>query len=88
MTSIDENQLEDNARNNAIKQFILREMKDQKFCLVVTLTWKDEESVLFNARKQVRLWPNLNTLASYIRGLQCRQTPIKLELDYDSTDDS
>ncbi len=88
MTSIDENQLEDNAKNNAIKQFILRETADQKFRLVVILTWKEGENVLFNARKQVRLWPNLNTLAGYIRGLQCRQTPIILELDYDSTDHS
>ncbi|QKZ07852.1 hypothetical protein [Pseudomonas eucalypticola] len=83
-----EDQLEDAAKNTAIRQFIVRQMTPAKFGLVVILTWKEGENVLFNARKQARLWPNLNTLVGYIRGLQCRQTPITLELDYDSTDDS
>ena len=85
MMSIDENQLEEFAANNAIRQFILREMAEQKFSLGVVLTWKEGENVLYNARKQLRLWPNLNTLAGYIRGLRCLTTPITLELHYDST---
>lgn len=85
MTSIDENQLEEYAANNAIRQYILREMADQKFSLVVFLTWKEGENVLYNARKQPRGWPNLNTLVGYIRGLNCPTAPITLELDYDST---
>lgn len=88
MTSMYEDQLEDAAKNKAIRQFILRQMTPEKFGLVVILTWKDGENVLFNARKQVRLWPNLNTLAGYIRGLRCHQTPISLELDYDDTNDT
>ncbi|POP75158.1 hypothetical protein CXB34_28140 [Pseudomonas amygdali pv. morsprunorum] len=82
MKSIDENQLEEFAANNAVKQFIFREAEDQRFCLVVVLTWKEGENVLFTARKQMRLWPNLNTLAGFVRGLRCLNTPITLELDY------
>lgn len=82
--SIYENQLEEFAANKAIRQFILRETGDSKFSLIVVLTWKDGENLLINARRQARVWPKLNTLASYIKGLQCLNTPISLELNYES----
>lgn len=85
MGSIDEQQLNEFAANDAIAKFSMREMTDRKFSLVVTLTWKTGESTLYNARKSPRMWANLNTLADYIRGLGCPGVPIFLELQYEET---
>ncbi|ENG0237326.1 MULTISPECIES: hypothetical protein [Burkholderia cepacia complex] len=82
MNAIDEQELMDYAANGVISHFKIRETDEGRFCLVLTVSWKEGECILTSARKTPRLWANVNTLAEYLRKLNQPKVPISLELSF------
>lgn len=67
MNTIQESTLVDNARANAVKQIKIAPTPEGKgFHIYVTLSWKDEELLLVNTKKQPRVWSSLDRLYSHI----------------------
>ena len=88
MTSrvITEQELVDYAANGVISQFKIQETEAGKFCLVVKVSWKEQDCTLMSARKTPRVWANVNTLANFIKGLSLKGIPITLELNNHAKD--
>ncbi|AOD16772.1 hypothetical protein BER93_19435 (plasmid) [Xanthomonas fragariae] len=82
MNAIDEQELMDYVANGVISQFKIRETDEERFCLVVTVSWKEGDCILTSARKTPRVWANVNTLANFLRGLNLPKVPINLELSF------
>ncbi|MGY0343570.1 hypothetical protein [Xylella fastidiosa] len=82
MNAIDEQELMDYATNGVISQFKIRETDEGRFCLVVTVSWKEGDCILTSARKTPRAWANVNTLANFLRDLNLPKVPINLELSF------
>lgn len=67
-------------KKRGIDFFRIEENDEGEFGLTVYLTFKSAEAVLFTARRKARFWPNLNTLAAYIKSLDFPEAPITLKL--------
>lgn len=72
-------------KNRGIDFFKIEENDEGEFGLTVYLTFKSTEAVLFTARRKARFWPNLNTLAAYIKSLDFPDAPITLKLKREKT---
>lgn len=63
-----------------IDYFTIEEVEPEEFVLKFFLTFRSGEFVFLTARRKVRQWPNLNTVAAYIKGLGFPDAPITLKL--------
>ena len=66
-------------KKRGIDSFLIEEMEDGRFILVMTLTFKKGDFILTSARKTPRLWPNLNTLIAFIKLLEFPDAPISIK---------
>lgn len=81
MHQIEEQLLVDFATHRVITAIKIVETKQGRFNLVVTISWKDDECILANARHQPRAWANLHTLIRFIKNLHIpSRVPINLVL--------
>jgi hypothetical protein len=85
MYAIDEHELMDYAANGVITQFKIHETDEGRFCLLLTVSWKEGDCILTSARKTPRIWANVNTLANFLRELNLPKVPIALELSFKGT---
>lgn len=67
MVPITERELETAASNAAIEQLRIQQLGNDKYSLVVKLTWRNHEQILITQRKEVRGWADLNRLMNHIR---------------------
>lgn len=63
---ITELELIDNLGNKTVKKMTLIQGKDEKFSIVVQLTWKGGELLLETQRKTPRVWSSLDRLIKHI----------------------
>lgn len=83
MFTANETELIDYAANKVIVSFKIIEEKSGKFNLSFTLSWKkDGDCMLISARKDLRKWASLNTLLTFIKGLNVPDVPISIQPFY------
>lgn len=63
-----------------VKEFRIEEQEDGRFVLVMDLLFKPGIWILTTARKTPRYYPNLNTLADFLKGLELPDVLITLKL--------
>jgi hypothetical protein len=80
MHAIDEQQLNEYAANNVITLIKIKEVADNHFSLLVTLSWREGDCILTSARKSPRVWASLNTMAKYLKGINGAALPVQLYL--------
>lgn len=79
--NIEEAELVDFARNNAVKEINIVQITSKKYRVVVTLTWKPGAFLLVSYRKKPREWASLDTLIRYLRETyKSPAVPIQLSL--------
>lgn len=79
--TISEMELIDNLDNNAVKMIHLVQGRDNKFKMLVTLTWKEGQQLLETQRKKPRNWASLDRLVSHINAKYRNVPIITLELN-------
>lgn len=67
MSTINDSELADFAKNNAVKRMIIAQNCSGRYQIVVNLTWKEGDLNLVTTRKTVREWVSLDRLARHIR---------------------
>lgn len=67
MNHITEADLKDMVGNNAVKQMTIQQTKDRKYTVMVNLTWKSGDIVLFSTRNAPREWASLDRLLTHIQ---------------------
>ncbi len=66
MNTITEAVLQDNARNGAVVWIKAVRANEKGFHLHVRLSWKDEELILINQKKEPRVWISTDRLLAHI----------------------
>lgn len=83
MFTANEQELKAYVANNVVGCFKIVESPAGEFNLHFTLTWKkDGDCILTNARKALRKWASINTLLSFIKGLNVPDVPIIIQPYY------
>ncbi|MFW1512981.1 hypothetical protein ACEWBN_22295 [Vibrio parahaemolyticus] len=77
---ISEPELIDNLESKAVKTMALVQGEDGKFCIYVTLTWKEGRQLLETQRKEPRTWASLDRLVKHINQKYENVPIIQLEL--------
>ncbi|MGX9998322.1 hypothetical protein [Vibrio sp. JZG120] len=77
---ISEPELIDNLESKAVKTMALVQGEDGKFCIYVTLTWKERRQLLETQRKEPRTWASLDRLVKHINQKYENVPIIQLEL--------
>ncbi|MCW8167077.1 hypothetical protein D8B22_19530 [Verminephrobacter aporrectodeae subsp. tuberculatae] len=67
MNTLNEAELTDFTKNNAVKRLCIVQSESGKYQIIVNLTWKEGEFNLITTRKTIRKWSSLDRLARHIR---------------------
>jgi hypothetical protein len=67
MNTITEANLVDFVKNKAVKQLNIAQTKDNRYEIVITLTWKDGNWKVVTTRGKPREWACLNRLARHCK---------------------
>ena len=89
MTTINDPDLRDNAKNGAVTCIKAMPSEDGKgFCLFVNLTWKEGDLLLITQKKTPRTWTSLDRLLAYITSNNCSVTSLTIYLKGNTKDET